>query len=94
MKEEEIKILIQEEVKKIIESGFQVPFHRHIGTDSPQLQGSSLEGAPQSALTTATSGLSSGGAEGLRTADTNILNNMRTRINELESRLQNLGLIS
>lgn len=71
--------------------------HTHNGVDSPLLEGSSIVTAlngPQPALTPATSGLSSGGAAVLSNADAAILNNMRTRINELETKLQALGLIS
>lgn len=71
--------------------------HTHNGIDSPLLEGSSIVAAlsgPQPALTPATSGLSSGGAAVLSSADAAILNNMRTRINELETKLQTMGLLS
>lgn len=71
--------------------------HTHNGIDSPLLEKASIVtilDAPQSALTAATSGLSSGGTAVLTTSDSNILNNMRTRINELETKLQALGLLS
>ena len=70
--------------------------HTHNGTDSPSLDSQAITNAisaPQAALTPATSGLSSGGAAVLSNADAAILNNMRTRINELETKLQAMGLI-
>lgn len=72
-----------------------VETHAHNGIDAPQISFSNMEGAPQAALTTASVGsLTSGGSNDLRTADANIINNAITRLNELEDRLQNLGLLS
>lgn len=71
--------------------------HTHNGVDSPLLENQAIANAlnaPQSALTAATSGLSSGGAAVLSNADAAILNNMRTRINELETKLIAMGLLS
>jgi hypothetical protein len=69
--------------------------HIHSGTDSPQLKASeALINAPQSAMTTANaSGLSSGGAAVLSNGDSAVIENMRTRINELETKLRAIGLI-
>jgi len=73
----------------------RVTDHRHSGTDSSQLLASeALENAPQSALTTASAiAFSTGGTEDLKTDDQLILDNMRTRINELETKLRAIGLI-
>lgn len=72
-----------------------VDIHTHNGTDSPQLDGKrALRGAPQSSLTAKNStGLSTGGAAVLSASDSAIIDNMRTRINELETKLTNLGLL-
>ena len=69
--------------------------HIHSGTDSPQLKASeSLINCPQSALTTASATvLSTGGTEDLKTADSLVIDNMRTRINELETALRAVGII-
>lgn len=64
--------------------------HTHNGTDSPLLETSAIANAlnaPQSALTAADNGA-------LSSSDATIIANMRTRINELELRLQNMGLLS
>jgi len=72
--------------------------HTHNGIDSEKLPKSSITkplGAPQTALTTKdSSSLSTGGINNLKAADVAIIDNMRTRINELETKLQALGLIS
>lgn len=69
--------------------------HIHSGTDSPQLKASeALVNSPQTAMTTANaSGLSSGGVAVLSNSDSAIIDNMRTRINELETKLRAIGLI-
>ncbi len=69
--------------------------HNHDGTTSQRLSAEeAIERAPQSALTTKSAGtLSSGGLTGLTSADSLILTNMQTRINELETKLQAIGLI-
>lgn len=64
--------------------------HTHNGIDSPLLETASIAGAlnaPQAALTAANNG-------SLSSADATIISNMRTRIAELETRLQNMGLLS
>lgn len=64
--------------------------HTHNGIDSPLLETSSITGAlnaPQSALTSANNGA-------LTSVDATIISNMRTRLAELETRLQNMGLLS
>jgi len=69
--------------------------HIHSGTDSPQLKASeALVNCPQAALTTASATvLSTGGTEDLKTADSLVIDNMRTRINELETALRAVGII-
>lgn len=64
--------------------------HTHNGVDSPLLEVSSITGAlnaPQAALTAADNG-------SLSSVDATIIANMRTRINELETKLQAMGLLS
>lgn len=68
-------------------------FHVHDGTDAPQISGGDLKNAPQAVMTTAsTTAFSTGGAAVLSTSDSAILDNMRTRINELETKLRDLSL--
>lgn len=68
--------------------------HTHNGTDSPQVFGGDLFNAPREAMTTADDdAFTTGGVNNLKTADATILDNMRTRINELETALRDLGLI-
>lgn len=67
----------------------QVLRHTHNGIDSEKLQLKDMVGFPLEALTGANNNaLSSSGTENLIDSDAAIINNMRTRINELESRLQ------
>lgn len=64
--------------------------HTHNGVDSPLLETSSITSvlnAPQAALTPADNG-------SLSSVDATIISNMRTRLNELETRLQSMGLLS
>lgn len=64
--------------------------HTHNGIDSPLIETSSIAAslnAPQSALTAANNG-------SLTSSDATIIANMRTRINELETKLQAMGLLS
>lgn len=70
--------------------------HSHNGVDSQQLYaGDALLNAPQEALTTASSPntLTTGGANNLKTVDAAILQNLLTRFEELEDKLQTLGII-
>ncbi len=68
--------------------------HEHNGTDSPRLPSKSILGVPADAITAGIGGsLTNGGAAVLSTADYLILVNMQTRIDNLEARLQSLGLI-
>jgi len=69
--------------------------HSHNGIDTAKLYAiDCLEYAPQPALTTKSVGsLSSGGIYNLSSADSAILTNALTRIYELETKLQTLGLI-
>lgn len=66
-----------------------VDFHTHNGIDSARLTGRSFVNAPLTALTTADASVINTGDA---TSDT-VIANMRTRINELEARLQSLELI-
>lgn len=61
-------------------------YHAHTGTDSPKIDGVNLVNAPQSVLTTASTG-------GLSSADAVVIDNIRTRVNEIEARLRDLHLI-
>ncbi len=68
--------------------------HTHNGVDSEVLPLSSVGITAQTALTTPdNTTLTTGGATGLTTADSFVIANMRTRINELEARLQSLNLL-
>lgn len=68
--------------------------HEHNGKDSKKVKGRNLERAPQSKLITASvTALTTGGGAVLSVSDQTIIDNMRTRINELETRLQALGLL-
>jgi hypothetical protein len=72
--------------------------HNHDGINSEKLSKKAVASAlsaPQSALTAKDStSLTSGGVNNLKTSDSAVIDNMRTRINELETKLQALGLIS
>jgi len=64
--------------------------HTHNGIDSPLLETASIAGAlnaPQAALTAADNG-------SLSSVDATIIANIRTRVNELETKLQTMGLLS
>jgi len=68
--------------------------HEHNGFDTKKIKGSNIAKAPQTPLTTAdATALSTGGGAVLSTSDQTVLDNMRTRLNELESKLQILGLL-
>lgn len=64
--------------------------HNHDGTSLDKLfAGDSLRGAPQESLTTASVLTVNSGD-----ADTNtVINNTRTRLNELETKLRTLGIL-
>ena len=65
--------------------------HQHNGTDSPKLYASdALENAPQPALTAGTSSTAGATYTGTEQA---MINNLKTRVAELELKLQTLGLI-
>lgn len=68
----------------------QVQYHKHTGVDSPRISGSSIDGAPLAALTVKTA-LSPGGS--YTASEQTIIANLQTRLNELESRLQSIGLL-
>jgi len=64
--------------------------HTHNGVDSPFIN----EAQPVS-LTAATAGvLSTGGSAVLQTFDSSVIQNMRTRLDELETQLKKLGFLS
>lgn len=67
-----------------------VEFHKHTGVDSPKIFAGDLENAPQEALTTGTS--STAGAT-YTTTEQDMINNLKTRVAELELKLQTLGLL-
>jgi hypothetical protein len=69
--------------------------HTHDGVSGNKLVAQdALVGAPQEALTAPSGGsLSSGGSGDLKTTDADILNNLITRVNELEDKLQALTLL-
>ena len=69
--------------------------HGHTGTDARKINGRvSILNSPQAALTSATTGsISSGGVGSLNTGDQIILENMRTRLNEIETKLRALGFL-
>jgi len=68
--------------------------HVHNGSDCPKIPGSSLMNSPQERLTEAESGTpSSVGTVDLKSTDTVIINNLITRVEELEKALQNLNLL-
>lgn len=69
--------------------------HIHSGTDSPQLKASeALVNCPQPALTAVdNTALSSGGVSTLRTDDSEVIDNIRTRVNEIEAALRAVGII-
>jgi hypothetical protein len=65
--------------------------HYHNGTDSPKLVfQDAIENAPQQALTTGTS--STAGATYTATEQA-MINNLKTRVAELETKLQSLGIL-
>jgi len=68
----------------------KVQKHTHNAIDSEQLSmKDAIIGCPMPALTSDAGGsLSSGGVGDLKNSDSTIIANMRTRINELEARLQ------
>lgn len=64
--------------------------HTHNGTDSPF-----INDTPPVTLTAPVVGtLSSGGAAVLQTFDSSVIENLRTRVNELEAQLKKLGFLS
>lgn len=85
--------MTDQEILSLIEQ--KISEHLHDGLGSKTIEGRNLSKAPQSALTTKdSSSLTTGGANNLKTADATIIDNMRTRINDLETKLQALGLIN
>lgn len=68
--------------------------HKHTGVDSPKIDILDLDIQKGTLTTKNVSALSSGGANNLTNADNVILENMRTRINDLETILQRLNLLN
>lgn len=65
--------------------------HLHNGTDSQKLYlGDAVVNAPQTALTSGTT--STAGAT-YTTTEQAMINNLKTRLSELETKLQDLGLL-
>jgi hypothetical protein len=65
--------------------------HKHNDNDSPKLfAGDSLVSAPQEALTTGTS--STAGAT-YTSVEQDMINNLKTRVAEMETKFQTLGLL-
>lgn len=66
--------------------------HIHNGIDAPKLYANeSIENAPQSALTTGTSAIA---GSSYTTIEQGMINNLKTRVAELELKLKNLGLLN
>lgn len=64
--------------------------HTHNGIDSPQIKGSAIFNAPQSALTASIGGTADATYS---SNEQNIINNLITRVDELEAKLQALLLL-
>ncbi len=71
----------------------KIPSHTHNGLDSLQLSGGSLSGCPLPAMTAQSGSLSTGGAGSLSTSDANTIMNTINRVNELEAKLKQIGII-
>lgn len=71
---------------KEIQANQDLQRHNHDGFNSEKISGRNLINSPTTALTSAN-------ATTPTTADAAIISNMRIRINELETRLQLLGLL-
>lgn len=68
--------------------------HTHNGLDSSTLHlNDIIPTAPQPALTTSTGSPSSGGVAILSNADAAVINNIITRVNQIETALKNLKLL-
>jgi hypothetical protein len=98
MDDNKLKSIIQQEISDTVPNMIfdSISTHAHQGGESQTLDGSSaLLNTPQPALTTASGGaLSTGGGAVLSTGDSAILSNAITRLNDLESKLRLIGLIS
>lgn len=68
----------------------QTQYHTHNGVDTPQINTSDLFGVPISSITAKNT--DSPGATYSSTEQA-IISNLQSRVNDLESRLQSLGLI-
>jgi hypothetical protein len=83
-----------EELQKLDKLRQDFDQHQHNGFGSIRIKGENLLKSPQDALTAVDNGaLSSGGLNSLKDTDSQIIANMRTRINELETALRNIGLL-
>lgn len=68
--------------------------HIHDGRGSKRIKGRNLEKAPQPALTAQSGSISTGsGGTYIASSSATALNNLITRVGEIESVLENLGLI-
>lgn len=93
--DEDKEKFILDTLKKATNNEFLTPFHKHTGVDSPTLGVQAVfPNAPLSGLTAQSGGLTSGGTANLKTSDANTIINTINRVNEIENRLKNLGLIS
>lgn len=74
-----------------------VEAHTHDGVDNPQIEFQDIDAvrSKQTALTTEDDAtLSTGGGATLSTNDSDVIDNIRTRVGEIETALQNLGLLN
>lgn len=67
-----------------------VDTHTHNGTDSQKLTGEAIENAPANALTTGTTSTASATYTAI---EQGMINNLKTRVAEIEDALQLLGLL-
>lgn len=67
--------------------------HTHNGVDSLQISGASISGCPLPALTSQSGSLTTGGSAVLSTSDADTIMNTINRVNELESKLRQIGII-
>ena len=69
--------------------------HEHNGRDSRRIRGNNLQNAPQPALTAQSGSISTGsGGSYIASSSAGALNNLITRVGEIEAALEKLGLIN
>lgn len=68
--------------------------HKHTGVDSPKIDIKDLEVITTTLTPSNGNTLSTGGTEALITTDSQVIDNLRTRLNELENHLISLGLLN